>query len=72
MGATLRDVRENQLLVRLSDEEDRAAGQLAEHYGLTKAYLVRMLIKKEHREVFPLPSAAPTAPPSRPRAKKRS
>jgi hypothetical protein len=71
MGATLRDVRENQLLVRLSDEEDRAAGELAEHYGLSKGYLVRMLIKKAHREVFPPPTSAPIAPPSRPRAKKR-
>jgi antitoxin component of RelBE/YafQ-DinJ toxin-antitoxin module len=44
-------IREEQLNVRLSPAEMRRARQLAEHYGVTPANVVRMLLKDRARDL---------------------
>ncbi|CAN5922602.1 hypothetical protein BH11MYX4_BH11MYX4_03900 [soil metagenome] len=67
-----REMRETQVNVRLNAEESERADRLAAHYGLTLAFTIRMLLKREHDAVFPPTSPAPAAAPSRPRAVKKT
>lgn len=62
-------LREEQLNVRLNPEEAARFQRVADHYGLTPAAMVRMLVKEKERELGLIP--APPPPPSKPRAKKR-
>ena len=59
------EVRAKLFNVRFSDEEWARLEALCNHYGLNAAGLIRMLLKKEEREVFAAREAAP--PPSSPR-----
>lgn len=60
-------VREEQLNVRLNPEEQARFKRLAEHYGVSAATMVRMLVKEKERELGLVPPPAP--PPSAPRTK---
>lgn len=44
-------IRQEQLNVRLSPEEMKRAKKLAEHYGVTPANVVRMLLRERAREL---------------------
>jgi len=50
--------------MRLNDEEHARLEALAKHHGLAAAALLRMLLRKEEREVFPdiVPSKEPPSP----------
>jgi hypothetical protein len=63
-------VREEQLNVRLNPEEAARFKRVAEHFGLSPAAMVRMLVKEKARA---LGLEAETVPPStsKLRAKKR-
>lgn len=61
-------IREEQLNVRLNAEEMALARKLAEHYGLTPAYLVRMLIRERARDL----GLEVAPPPAKARRSKRS
>jgi hypothetical protein len=63
-------VREEQLNVRLNPDEQARFARVADHYGLSPAAMVRMLVKEKARELG-LESAAPPTPPSKPRAIKK-
>jgi hypothetical protein len=45
------EMRERMFTMRLSAEESARLDALAEHYGLNAAGLIRMLLKKEQREL---------------------
>jgi hypothetical protein len=49
--STVVSIRGEQLNVRLSPDEMALARRLAEHYGLTPGFLVRMLIREKAREL---------------------
>ena len=60
-------VRAKTFNIRFSEEELARLDRVAEHYALTAAGVIRMLVK---READALPAAAPpAAPSSRPRSK---
>lgn len=63
-----REVREEQLNVRLSPEEMARFQRVADHFGLSPAAMVRMLVKEKARELGVL-EVVPPAPASRPRQK---
>jgi hypothetical protein len=46
-------VREKQVNIRFTDEEVEWLERLASHFSLTPGFLVRMLIKQKHDELFP-------------------
>jgi antitoxin component of RelBE/YafQ-DinJ toxin-antitoxin module len=58
-------IREEQLNVRLSPAEMRRARQLADHYGVTPANVVRMLLKERARELGIDDATAPPVPRER-------
>ena len=67
-------IREEQLNVRLSPEEMARARRLAEHYGVTPANVVRLLLKDRARELGLDAGATPASqrePRPKPAAKKR-
>lgn len=45
--------------MRLNDEEHARLDALAKHHGLAAAGLLRMLLRKEEREVFPVADENP-------------
>ena len=46
--------------MRLNDEEHLRLEALAKHHGIAAAALIRMLLRKEEREVFPDAAAVPS------------
>ena len=68
---TAPDVREKLFTIRMNDEETARLEMLAQHYGLSAAGVIRMLLKREADAVAAAKTAVPSPPPSRPRAKKR-
>lgn len=63
-------IRLAQLNVRLSPDEMDRAKRLAEHYGVTPANVVRMLLKDRARELG-LDTEPTAATPRKPATKKR-
>ena len=58
-------IREEQLNVRLSPDEMKRARRLAEHYGVTPANVVRLLLKERARDLGLDDGASPSAPRER-------
>ena len=73
MQGTMRatEMREKQVNVRLNPDEHDRAERVAKRYGLTIAYVVRMLLKREHDALFGATPEAPAPEPSRPRVTKK-
>ena len=63
-------IREEQLNVRLSPDEMKRARRLAEHFGVTPANVVRMLLKERARELGIDDDGAAPSPPRKPAARK--
>lgn len=47
-------MREKQLNIRLSPEEATRLEEVAEHYSLSAAAVLRMLVKREHDQISPV------------------
>lgn len=63
------EMRERQLNIRLSDEEQARLDAVCAHLGINAANLFRMMLKEKARELGLEPMPSPPAPPSRPRVK---
>ena len=65
-------VRKHLFNIRFSDEEQARLNAICAHLGVNAANLIRMMLKEKARELgIEDAVAAPPAPPSRPRSKKR-
>jgi hypothetical protein len=53
------DVRANLFTMRMSDQEWSRAEAIAKHYGISKAELVRMLLKDRERDIWPPEKSTP-------------
>jgi predicted DNA-binding protein len=52
-------MREKQLNIRLSPEESQRLEAVAEHYSLSAAAVLRMLVKREHDSLFGIEKKKP-------------
>jgi len=52
-------MREKQLNIRLSPEESARLEAVAEHYSLSAAAVLRMLVKREHDSLFGIEKKKP-------------
>lgn len=69
MGMQNAEMRDRQLNIRLSEEEDRRLTAICDHLGINAANLFRMMLKEKARALAVEPVSVPSDPPSSPRVK---